>query len=129
MYCKSCGAEMNENQEICLSCGVKKGSGNSFCANCGKEISPNADVCLNCGVKVSNANVNSDDLAGKDKTTAGILALLLGGFGVHNFYLGESKKGVVKILLCWTGISSILALIDAIKIFTDKYEADSTKFF
>ena len=31
MYCRNCGAEMNENAAICVKCGVAKGTGNSYC--------------------------------------------------------------------------------------------------
>ena len=37
----------------------------------------------------------------KDKTTAGILAILLGWLGIHKFYLGRTGMGVVY-LLCGT---------------------------
>lgn len=52
----------------------------------------------------------------KDKTTAGILVILLGGLGFHKFYLGNSKGGVIYLLLylCF-GLSAILGLIDGIK--------------
>ncbi len=122
MYCKQCGESINPNQAICVKCGVKVGEGNNYCFNCGKTIDPTASVCLNCGFAVKK-NMNSD------KMILAIVALLVGTFGIHNFMMGESKKGVVKILLCWTGISSIIALIDAIKLFTDKYEVDADKYF
>ncbi|MBR2954427.1 MAG: TM2 domain-containing protein [Clostridia bacterium] len=122
MYCKQCGESINPNQAICVKCGVKVGEGNNYCSNCGKTIDPTASVCLNCGFAVKK-NINSD------KMMLAIVALLVGTFGIHNFMMGESKKGIVKILLCWTGISSIIALIDAIKLFTDKYEVDSDKYF
>lgn len=121
MFCKQCGEPINENQAVCIKCGTKVGDGNRYCANCGNEVSPDAAVCLNCGFAI--AKQPSGDLGDK-KITAGILALLLGGFGVHNFYLGETKKGILKILLAWTGVSAIIALIDAIKIFSNKYEVN-----
>lgn len=124
MYCKSCGESINSGQAICIKCGVKVGDGNSFCANCGETISSTADVCLNCGFAVKR-NSTIDD----NKMILGIVALVVGGIGIHNFMMGETKKGIVKILLCWTGISSIIALVDAIKIFTDKYTVDSDKYF
>lgn len=52
MYCKNCGKEMNENQDYCLACGVKKGNGNAFCSDCGNYVNPNADVCVNCGTNL-----------------------------------------------------------------------------
>jgi TM2 domain-containing membrane protein YozV len=54
----------------------------------------------------------------KNKTTAAILAALLGGLGVHNFYLGKTTKGILYLVFCWTGIPAILALIDFIVILT-----------
>ncbi len=124
MFCKQCGEEMNENQAVCIKCGTKVGEGNKYCANCGKEVSSDAAVCLSCGVAIKNT---SDKDIGDKKIVAGILALLLGGVGIHNFYLGETKKGIFKLLLFWTGIPAILALIDAIKIFTGSYEIDPEK--
>ncbi|MDB5307310.1 MAG: hypothetical protein JWO38_1512 [Gemmataceae bacterium] len=53
------------------------------------------------------------------KITAGILALLLGGLGVHKFYLGYTKAGIIQILsniAC--GAGSIIALIEGILYLT-----------
>lgn len=43
-----------------------------------------------------------------------VLAFLLGGLGVHKFYAGRIWKGILYILFCWTGIPSIIALIEFI---------------
>ncbi len=129
MFCRNCGEAMNDNQAICLKCGVKTGTGNAYCANCGNAVAPNADVCLNCGVAIKNA-VNGDYLNGKDKITMALICFFLGGLGIHNFMLGETKKGIVKIVLSLcVGIGGILALIDFIKILTDKYVVDPDKAF
>lgn len=127
MYCRNCGEEMNENQAICVKCGVKTGDGNQFCANCGKEMAANADVCINCGVAAKKAGA-AGDLGGHDKIVIILVCLFLGGLGIHNFMMGETKKGVFKIimsLLC--GIGGILALIDLIKVAMGKYVVDPTK--
>lgn len=129
MFCKNCGEAMNENQAICLKCGVKTGDGNAFCANCGEAIDANAEVCLKCGVAVKKAAA-AGDLAGKDKITVALVCFFLGGFGIHNFMMGENKKGIVKIVLSLClGIGGILALIDFIKILMDKYVVDPEKAF
>lgn len=130
MYCKNCGKEMNENQAICLNCGVQTGNGNAYCANCGNPVNADAAVCLNCGVAIKNAAAINGDLAGKDKVTMALICFFLGGLGIHNFMMGETKKGVVKIVLSLClGIGGILALIDFIKILMDKYVVDPTKAF
>lgn len=118
---------MNDNQAICLKCGVKTGGGNSFCANCGNAIAPEAEVCLNCGVAVKKAGA---DYGNYDKIVIALVCFFLGGIGIHNFMLGETKKGIVKIVLSFCfGISAILALIDFIKILMDKYEVNPDKAF
>jgi hypothetical protein len=132
MYCRNCGGEMNDNQAICLKCGVATGTGDSYCSNCGNPVAPNAAVCLSCGVaiqkpaakgSVANGSVaNGEYLGGQDKVTMALVCFFLGGFGIHNFMMGEKKKGIIRIvlsLLC--GIGGILALIDFVKILTDKY--------
>ena len=56
----------------------------------------------------------------KSKVAAALLALFLGYFGAHDFYLGYKKQGVIKIILTITIIGSfatyIWTLIDFIKI-------------
>lgn len=141
MYCKNCGTMLNDNQEFCANCGVKAGGGGRFCQNCGGELMPGANVCEKCGAPVNNpetppvtpppANsqqngaVSGEYLNGKDKTTMAIICFLLGGFGIHNFMMGENKKGIVKIVasLCF-GIGYILAIIDFVKILTGSYVVD-----
>ena len=36
--------------------------------------------------------------SGKSKVAAGILALLIGTLGIHNFYLGYTGKGLIQLL-------------------------------
>ena len=50
------------------------------------------------------------------KVVAGVLALLLGGIGIHKFYLGRTKQGIIFLLLFWTGVQAIVAFIEGIMI-------------
>ena len=73
-----------------------------YCPNCGEKIKSNdADVCLNCGKLLNNSNASV--VFGKSKIVAGILGIFLGGFGIHNFYLGYSSKGLTQLLLTTVG--------------------------
>lgn len=53
----------------------------------------------------------------RNKVSAGLLALLLGGLGIHKFYLGKGGQGILYLIFCWTGIPSIIAFIEAIIYF------------
>ena len=129
MYCTNCGKEMNDNQAICLNCGVKTGDGKSYCANCGGAVNEGAEVCLSCGVSLKKKFSMDGELGGQNKWVMALVCFFLGGIGIHNFMMGESKKGIVKIVtsLC-CGIGGILALIDLIKILIDKYEVNPEKY-
>lgn len=54
----------------------------------------------------------------KNKIVAGILGILLGSFGVHNFYLGAVGAGVVDIAVTWLtcGLGGLLPLIEGIML-------------
>lgn len=64
----------------------------------------------------------------KSKTTAGILALLLGGIGIHRFYLGEGSKGLLYLLFCWTLIPLVVSIFDAIIFFGESETAWNAKY-
>jgi len=48
----------------------------------------------------------------KDKNIAALLAIFLGMFGAHRFYLGQIKLGILYCLLSLVGISVLLMIID-----------------
>lgn len=124
MYCRNCGKQMQDNQAICLDCGVKKGVGETFCDNCGQPVVQGSEVCLNCGVALKKTS----DYNGYDKVVIAVICFFLGALGIHNFMMGETKKGIFKIVMDFCcGIGGILALIDFIKILIDKYEVNPDK--
>lgn len=54
------------------------------------------------------------------KLVAGLLGILLGGFGVHKFYLGYTKEGIIQIVITFLtcGIGSLVALVEGILYLT-----------
>jgi TM2 domain-containing membrane protein YozV len=50
------------------------------------------------------------------KLPAGILGILLGGFGIHKFYLGYTTEGIIHIVITIVtcGIGGIIGLIEGI---------------
>lgn len=51
-------------------------------------------------------------LVQKDELIGFLFALLLGGLGLHRFYLGETGWGILYLLFCWTGIPSLIGFIE-----------------
>ena len=108
------------------------------CVKCGVELEDSAVFCDECGEKqpmpeaaTPQANVK---VGAKKRVTAGLLGIFLGGFGVHNFYLGNTGKAIAQLLLGTVGAlacgigpaaSSIWGLIEGIFILCDNITTDS----
>ena len=69
---------------------------------------------------------NSDVASDKSKVVAGVLGILLGGLGIHRFYLGDMTGGIIRIVItvftCGT-IGPIIGLIEGI-IYLTKSDAE-----
>lgn len=50
----------------------------------------------------------------KDKTVAALLALFLGGLGVHKFYLDRPGQGLIYLLFCWTFLPAFISLFEGV---------------
>ena len=137
-YCKNCGEEyQTEEAVLCVKCGVTKGVGTNYCHHCGKPVTPDTAVCLACGVPRNSAPTGVA-IGGKSKMAAGLLAIFLGSYGIHNFYLGYTKKAVTQLvitlvgyLLCCVVIGiipvvgvAIWALVEGIMILTGSINVD-----
>lgn len=58
------------------------------------------------------------------KVLAGVLAILLGGFGVHKFVLGYTKEGIIQLILGLAcGVGALIGLIEGI-IYLTKSDED-----
>lgn len=121
--CPKCGCPINNRQPdpfVCLEC---KGS-----------IPANEETCPHCGLFNSQKYANEQEpvqkivfrssvaqQGGKNKLTAALLAIFLGGLGIHKFYLGKGFQGIIYLLLCWTFIPVIIGFIEGIYLLMSDY--------
>ncbi len=52
----------------------------------------------------------------KQKVVAGVLGILLGGLGIHSFYLGFTTKGIIQIVVTIVtfGLGALWGFIEGI---------------
>ena len=114
MYCRNCGEKIDNTNSFCANCGWDPKLGNSFCCKCGARTLPHQVTCLNCGQNLASQMIESD----RNMYVAAILAFLLGAFGIHDFYLGYTSRGVIKIVLtllvATSFISGIWSIVDLV---------------
>ena len=85
-----------------------------FCSACGQPIEPGARHCPNCGAAQT---LSAEQFyKTKNKWIAAVLAITLGGFGVHKFYLGQKGWGIVYLLFCWTFIPQLVAILEFVML-------------
>lgn len=48
----------------------------------------------------------------RDELLGLLLALFLGAFGAHHFYLRRTGLGIFYCCICWTGITTVLGFIE-----------------
>ncbi|HIZ85341.1 MAG TPA: TM2 domain-containing protein [Candidatus Coprenecus stercoravium] len=130
--CRECGQQISDSASVCPHCGatvVKE----VFCSNCGAKMPQDMKYCPQCGCP----NPASPEKYPKEKLVSGLLAIFLGGLGIHYFYLGKSTAGLITILLtlCTCGIWPFVMLIQGIIMltmdegdFNEKYYYTEKKF-
>jgi TM2 domain-containing membrane protein YozV len=52
------------------------------------------------------------EMVRRDELVGILLALFLGAFGIHHFYLRRTGLGILYCCFCWTGIPTILGFIE-----------------
>lgn len=114
-YCKKCGRQLEDDVVFCPTCG----------ANQQAENTESSDNVTNPVVSQNNTRVEfGEEVSGKSRAVAAILAILLGGFGAHNFYLGKTNYAIAQLLLTLIGwivivgpfVSAIWAFVEFIII-------------
>ena len=130
--CVSCG------KFICINCNTEL-KGKNTCKKCVDEIFAENQIKLaklegdgkphqpmvfmNAGGG-SNSHINEPNTPEtqsatatytKSKVTAGLLAILLGGIGMHKIYLGNWIQGFVYFIFCWTYVPLVLGIIEGIR--------------
>lgn len=127
MYCRNCGQQIDDIAAVCVHCGVAVGNGANFCPHCGKQTAPGAVFCTSCGVALAQNAAAPGGNAQKSRLVAGLLGLFLGAFGVHNFYLGNTSRAVIQIVVSviTCGAGGIWGFIEGIMLLCGKIQTDA----
>ena len=98
-----------------------------YCTECGARLARQARYCAECGAPRAERDPVLTD-ANSKKTTAGILAILVGSLGVHKFFLGLTTPAVVMLLVtvltCGIGgiVMHVIGIVEGITYLTKSDE-------
>ena len=100
-----------------------------FCISCGTQMDDNQQFCPSCGASQvqQGATASAPAPEGKSKLVAGLLGIFLGGWGIHNFYLGNTGRGIAQIIvtIVTCGVGALWGLIEGILILTGSINTDA----
>ena len=134
-FCFKCGFKAGDGNVYCDKCGVKVNG--TTCYNCGNnfedytdDINQNEDNGFNNNNNQVynnhnynnnpnyNQNYNNVVRRPKSRIAAGILGILVGGLGIHRFYLGYIGIGIIQIVvtILTCGAGSLWGFIEGILI-------------
>lgn len=141
MICKNCSANIDDNVAFCPYCGAHNDAQGSLQNAQGYQQSQNEyynqneqqsgqyfyNGQQNQQYQQQNVNYNPQQMntePTKDKLVAGLLAIFLGTLGIHKFYLGYTKSGVIMLLVSLltfgvgATVMAVIALIEGILYLT-----------
>jgi predicted RNA-binding Zn-ribbon protein involved in translation (DUF1610 family) len=139
-FCFACGHVIHSSATSCPHCGAGQASlavsshtqsaesqrgaseiaplaaNHVYCRGCGAGIHESAHACPKCGApqRVAGAALSG----GRNRVTAALFALLLGGLGAHKFYLGSIFLGLLYLVFFWTAIPALIGLIEGVYYLT-----------
>ena len=130
MKCPTCGKETQDKTKYCSWCG---GDMYNLFQNKGKPIQPEVMDEKDIKRQPNIGNNTNPMLEPKSKVVAGLLAIFIGGLGIHNFYLGFTQRGLIQLLLSTVGsivffgpiIAGLWAFIEGIQILTGGIDVDA----
>ena len=117
-FCRACGAGLNRRAIMCPKCG----------APAAQDLLPPVGGGFEVEFPATGPAPRRSGGDQKSKTTAALLALLIGGLGAHHFYLGNPVLGLVYIFFCWTFIPAIASFVEAIVFLTMSESAFDAKY-
>ncbi len=126
--CSRCGTDNRDNAPNCINCGAPLSAAipretpspvayQKPCINCNRMINPSLAICPYCGANQFVGVVNKyPGIVGQqhNKLVTSLLAIFLGTFGAHKFYLGQTFQGFLYLVFFWTGVPTIVGIIEGL---------------
>lgn len=112
--CPQCGAPIDPTATECKFCGERLTAQQSQPQQVyAQQSQPQAVIQQGAPQQVYVSGINPSWPI-KNKVVAGVLGILVGGLGIHKFYLGKIGMGILYLCFCWTGIPAIVGFIEGI---------------
>lgn len=107
-FCTYCGQPVHPTAAVCMVCGANPRGHRKFCVSCGVPTNDVQVICTRCHTPIGGnvGNIGSHiEGAPKQRLTYVLLAvILLGGYGIHNFYAGRKSQAIAQLIIGVLGV-------------------------
>lgn len=140
MFCSKCGSQVNDNEAFCGVCGNSLKESLPVTNAASEPVPQSVAPTQIANPEAPSININlsqnqQNHTMGmafanppqelKSKEVTGLLCIFLGWLGIHDFYVGKTTLGVVKLILTCLVVSSFIVgiwvIIDLICILSGSY--------
>lgn len=139
MICKNCSTNYDDNAPYCPYCGAPNDMAHGSRQSQNEYYNPNAqqggqyyyngqpntqqpNYQYQQDMNYNPQQMNTEPT--KEKIVAGLLAILIGTLGIHKFYLGYTKSGIIMLLVSLltfgvgAPVMAVISLIEGILYLT-----------
>ncbi len=114
-FCTYCGQPVHPMATACMVCGANPTKHRKFCGSCCAPINEVQVICTKCHTPVGGSHGNAGMhaySAPKARLTYVLLAvILLGGYGIHNFYAGRKSQAIAQLIIGLVGAVSTAGIV------------------
>ena len=82
-----------------------------------KEAKQKAKAAGEISKKTTSSSTKHTKPSGKDYRVAALLAIVLGSFGAHKFYMGKYLVGILYLIFFWSWLPAIVGILEGIFLF------------
>jgi len=134
IFCTKCGAQNDDFSRTCSQCQaelpvISGKQTTAYQAEHQPSYEPSYQPIQPPSALYAQPEMQDWKQAGSDKKiVAGILGIVLGGFGIHKFILGYQREGLIMLLVsvlsCFTlaGVMHVIGIVEGIMYLTKSDE-------
>ena len=105
-FCTYCGQSVQSTASVCMACGTNPWKHRKFCASCGIPINEVQVICTKChtpvggkSISIGNTGIRFESELKKRQTYVLLAVLILGAYGIHNFYAGRKSQAIAQLII------------------------------
>lgn len=127
LYCPNCHTRVAATASLCSNCNENLVVPSSSGSSTQNSYTGTSSYSVSSPAAASNSTRYNSKVSDKSRAAAAILCFLLGGLGIHRFYVGKIGSAILQIISCCVFIGFIWVIVDFIMIIVGSFTDSNGK--